>query len=127
MSVVSTLRSWPPMVAQELRRQADVFIELQDLVPRITRAPRQKEARISTPPRPAFDMADAGRPADDGVPGTGLRSDITNSGIPLVIPELRQRDPPKAPINCPRSKMPPTSPWSLPKNRPSIEPDTSRA
>ncbi len=37
VSVVSTVRSQPPMVADELRRQADVFIELQDLIPEIAR------------------------------------------------------------------------------------------
>lgn len=31
VSVVSTLRSQPPMISDELRRQADNFIELQDL------------------------------------------------------------------------------------------------
>ena len=37
VSVVSTTRSNPPMVADELRRQADNFIELQDLVGEIGR------------------------------------------------------------------------------------------
>ena len=37
VSVVSTIRSSPPMVADELRRQADNFIELQDLAPDIMR------------------------------------------------------------------------------------------
>ena len=43
VSVVSTIRSNPPMVADELRRQADNFIELQDLSGEIARAhhPRQ--------------------------------------------------------------------------------------
>ena len=55
VSVVSTLRSSPPMVADELRRQADTFIELQDLAPQIARAPRQTESRVPTPARPDFD------------------------------------------------------------------------
>lgn len=38
VSVVSTMRTSPPMVADELRRQADNFIELQDLAPHIARA-----------------------------------------------------------------------------------------
>ena len=44
VSVVSTTRSNPPMVADELRRQADNFIELQDLVGEIGRPhqPRQQ-------------------------------------------------------------------------------------
>ncbi|MEK9752840.1 MAG: NYN domain-containing protein [Rhodospirillaceae bacterium] len=37
VSVVSTVRSQPPMVADELRRQADVFIELDDLRQSIAR------------------------------------------------------------------------------------------
>ena len=37
VSVVSTVRSSPPMVADELRRQADHFIELLDLQPEIER------------------------------------------------------------------------------------------
>ncbi|MDP9196664.1 MAG: NYN domain-containing protein [Pseudomonadota bacterium] len=40
VSVVSTVRTQPPMVADELRRQADNFIELQDLAPTIQRSPR---------------------------------------------------------------------------------------
>ena len=37
VSVVSTIRSSPPMVSDDLRRQADNFIELQDLAPSIMR------------------------------------------------------------------------------------------
>ena len=40
VTVVSTFRSSPPMVADELRRQADIFIELSDLAPQIARHPR---------------------------------------------------------------------------------------
>ena len=43
VSVVSTVRSQPPMVADELRRQADNFIELQDLKQEIARAPQWQE------------------------------------------------------------------------------------
>ena len=38
VSVVSTMRSSPPMVADELRRQADNFMELTDLMPQIARS-----------------------------------------------------------------------------------------
>ena len=41
VTVVSTIRSQPPMVADELRRQADVFVELQDLESQIARAQQQ--------------------------------------------------------------------------------------
>ena len=44
VSVVSTIKSSPPMVADELRRQADDFIELSDLAPLIARAPRESGA-----------------------------------------------------------------------------------
>ncbi len=37
VSVVSTVRTQPSMVADELRRQADCFIELQDLAAEISR------------------------------------------------------------------------------------------
>ena len=39
VSVVSTMQSKPPMIADELRRQADVFIELVDIMDDIRRIP----------------------------------------------------------------------------------------
>ena len=47
VSVVSTVRSTPPMIGDELRRQADQFLDLADLAGGFTR--RQTEPR----PRPA--------------------------------------------------------------------------
>ncbi len=41
VSVVSTIRSQPPMIADELRRQADNFIELDELKDVIGRPPRE--------------------------------------------------------------------------------------
>ncbi|CCG07631.1 NYN domain-containing protein [Pararhodospirillum photometricum] len=71
VTVVSTVRSQPPMVADELRRQADSFVELLDLEPSISRAPlhrddtrgEAREARTPPPPAPAHpdegdDLAD---------------------------------------------------------------------
>jgi uncharacterized LabA/DUF88 family protein len=46
VTVVSTIRSNPPMVADELRRQADTFMELQDLAPNIMRAHAPREVPI---------------------------------------------------------------------------------
>ena len=40
VTVVSTIKTQPPMIADELRRQADTFLELQDLAPFIARAHR---------------------------------------------------------------------------------------
>ena len=45
VSVVSTIKSSPPMVADELRRQADDFIELSELAPLIARNPSERTAR----------------------------------------------------------------------------------
>ena len=42
VTVVSTVRSQPAMIADELRRQADNFIELEDLRVKIARAPGAK-------------------------------------------------------------------------------------
>jgi uncharacterized LabA/DUF88 family protein len=50
VSVVSTIRSSPPMAADELRRQADVFIDLADLTDIIGRPPREsRDARDRLP------------------------------------------------------------------------------
>ncbi|MBW8270519.1 LabA-like NYN domain-containing protein [Caldovatus aquaticus] len=43
VTVVSTIRTQPAMIADELRRQADAFLDLADLAPEITR--RQVEPR----------------------------------------------------------------------------------
>jgi uncharacterized LabA/DUF88 family protein len=39
VTVVSTIASQPPMIADDLRRQADAFIELRELQPKIGRDP----------------------------------------------------------------------------------------
>ena len=60
VSVVSTFRSAPPMVADELRRQADVFIELQDLAPKNSRVvPRAEAAPTRAHPAPGGQYAEA--------------------------------------------------------------------
>jgi uncharacterized LabA/DUF88 family protein len=45
VTVVSTIRSQPPMIADELRRQADAFLELQDLQPSIARVLPSRDDR----------------------------------------------------------------------------------
>src|SRR5215468_998404 len=57
VSVVSTIKSSPPMVADELRRQADDFIELSELAPLIARNPSER------PQRPAVANGDLGEEA----------------------------------------------------------------
>ena len=62
VTVVSTVRSAPPMVADELRRQADNFIELQDIADEISRvhAPRESSEVVDLTEdeeEPAYDLA----------------------------------------------------------------------
>ena len=66
VSVVSTVRSSPPMAADELRRQADYFIELQDIADQIARthAPRESAA------------------ADDDMPGIESDADLETEDEP---------------------------------------------
>src|SRR5690349_18422769 len=49
VSVVSTLQTQPPMVADELRRQADQFIDLADLEQLICRDPSARAGREGRP------------------------------------------------------------------------------
>lgn len=44
VTVVSTMRGQTPMVADELRRQADTFVDLADFAPAISRPSRPREA-----------------------------------------------------------------------------------
>jgi uncharacterized LabA/DUF88 family protein len=57
VTIVSTIRSTPPMVADELRRQCDIFCELQDLAPYIARAyagPREPRDNYAAPSPAGF-------------------------------------------------------------------------
>ena len=47
VSVVSTLQTNPPMIADDLRRQADHFVELSTLRTEIGRTPAEREARLA--------------------------------------------------------------------------------
>lgn len=49
VSVVSTIRSQPPMIADDLRRQADNFIELDELKDVVGRPPREPRIMDSEP------------------------------------------------------------------------------
>src|SRR6476619_1706943 len=51
VSVVSTTSTQPPMVADELRRQADVFLDIVELQPKIGRDPAERAAREAREPR----------------------------------------------------------------------------
>jgi uncharacterized LabA/DUF88 family protein len=58
VSVVSTIRSQPPMVADELRRQADFFIELQDLQAQIERIGNNRDERMPIGTPDSTEMSD---------------------------------------------------------------------
>src|ERR1700739_3345008 len=49
VSVVSTVTTQPPMVADELRRQADVFVDIVELQPKIGRDPAERAGREARP------------------------------------------------------------------------------
>jgi uncharacterized LabA/DUF88 family protein len=51
VTVVSTVSTQPPMVADELRRQADVFIDIVELQTKIGRDPSERPPREARPPR----------------------------------------------------------------------------
>ena len=44
VTVVSTIATQPPMIADDLRRQADVFVDLRELQPKISRDPSERPA-----------------------------------------------------------------------------------
>ena len=44
VTVVSTISTQPPMVADELRRQADIFLDIVELQPKIGRDPSERAA-----------------------------------------------------------------------------------
>ncbi|MFS8038117.1 NYN domain-containing protein [Xanthobacter sp. AM11] len=51
VSVVSTISTQPPLIADDLRRQADVFIDLVELQPKIGRDPAERQGRMQETPR----------------------------------------------------------------------------
>lgn len=55
VSVVSTLKTQPPMIADDLRRQADNFIDLAEISSKIVRDPNERPVR---PMRPRDDSED---------------------------------------------------------------------
>jgi len=51
VTVVSTISTQPPMVADELRRQADIFLDIVELQPKIGRDPSERAPREPREPR----------------------------------------------------------------------------
>jgi len=54
VTVVSTIASHPPMIADELRRQADVFVDLVTLQPKLGRDPSERSGHRE--PRRHFEL-----------------------------------------------------------------------
>src|SRR5262245_40665355 len=72
VSIVSTLQTQPPMVADELRRQADQFIDLAELEDKICRDPATRPVRA---PRETTEVrAPAGRRAVHHAPAAATLS-----------------------------------------------------
>ncbi|MDE2578961.1 MAG: NYN domain-containing protein [Hyphomicrobiales bacterium] len=65
VTVVSTIATQPPMVADELRRQADEFIDIVHMMSRIGREPGERGPRIAGERRPVAVNGDLGPAYDD--------------------------------------------------------------
>lgn len=74
VSVVSTVSVQPPMIADDLRRQADEFIDLAHLSQRVGRDPSERPMRQAGLEAPAF-VRDRPRPPRPIVPTTPLAGD----------------------------------------------------
>jgi uncharacterized LabA/DUF88 family protein len=57
VTVISTISSQPPMIADELRRQADVFTDLVELQSKLGRDPSERPPREATPVRASLTKA----------------------------------------------------------------------
>ena len=59
VSVISSIRTSPPMAGDELRRQADQFIELADIAPEFTRRQTEPRSRPVARTMPAETLAES--------------------------------------------------------------------
>ena len=59
VTVISTIRTSPPMIGDELRRQADQFIELSDIAPEFTRRQTEPRTRFAQRPAAAEEVVDS--------------------------------------------------------------------
>ena len=71
VTVVSTISTQPPMVADELRRQADIFLDIVELQPKIGRDPAERAAREAREPRERHTPQFLQRPAAPQRAGAG--------------------------------------------------------
>ncbi len=85
VTVVSTVKSQPPMVADELRRQADMFMELAELEPIIARVNNAREDRGNG--------HQAGNGNANGMPVHGPGHDLNPGADPADDDDPHLRDP----------------------------------
>ena len=74
VTVISTVTTQPPMVADELRRQADIFTDIVTLQGKIGRDPSERAAR---PPRDDHGASPQHTPQFLQRPPTAQRADAT--------------------------------------------------
>ncbi len=79
VSVVSTVRTQPPMAADELRRQADEFIELETLMDKIARDPSIRQQNMQR--RAEAEAAERAEAYDDDLPLDDDEYDDETAGI----------------------------------------------
>ena len=81
VSVASTLHTQPPMVADELRRQADQFIDLADLEREICRDPSQRVPREARESRMMAYRSREGRYGGPAGPGSVAQETVGEEGV----------------------------------------------
>ncbi|MGJ3264001.1 MAG: NYN domain-containing protein [Salinarimonas sp.] len=92
VSVVSTISTQPPMVADELRRQADEFIDLAHLLPKIGRDPADRPVRDHADRPPRFQGSQGPGPQQGGGPGLERRYGIRQGQGPIGVGQNRVDD-----------------------------------
>ena len=78
VTVVSTISTQPPMVADELRRQADTFLDLAELMPRIGRDPGERSGRMQNAPNFLQRQSHAPAPVGAGADMDDDEDDVGN-------------------------------------------------
>jgi uncharacterized LabA/DUF88 family protein len=79
VTVVSTIATQPPMIADELRRQCDVFLDITELQSKIGRDPGERAPREQREPRPhtpQFLQRGAPQRAPASAPATGMADEF---------------------------------------------------
>ena len=87
VTVVSTVATQPPMVADELRRQADEFVDLAHMIAKIGRDP------VERPPRPVGEFGERERPRFQQGPGLERRYGIRPAPSAAPPPADETREP----------------------------------